>query len=370
VLDFSDASYGDYSRRNTSDYLSDYQFDDGKFLDELSDSLQLTKTILPDLLPLLNLDDYKSSMMKLLGEMVDSNLLKPQDYEIYFSKFLIEAKQELKKQAIAEKKKSIEEAEESKTEKKAPSSYYGENTNKDYGNADLSLYATLLMPFWETNAAVQPLIQQMLKSKDKRLKYNTMLLMMDKKKTYPDTLLKYFAAMDEYRYELYSDLKLKKQLDKFPSLYNNHLDLGKSSLLASKTYGKPDSIIYADRLRTEYKGKKGFIYFFKYKEKKDDLNWKLATVGLVPENPKEFEFDDSASVKFAGINSSLLESFPEYKNYDFTGFADTKIKETDSLPELLKKELKKMLYSRRKSAKQFYQDDRSNTTTTIPGYGD
>ena len=42
-----------------------------------------------------------------------------------------------------------------------------------------------------------------------------------------------------------------------------------------------------------YKGKKGYIYFFNYKMKKDDLNWKLAVVGLVPENPREFEFEDS-----------------------------------------------------------------------------
>ena len=43
---------------------------------------------------------------------------KPADYQIYFSKFLIEAKQELKKQAIAEKKKAIEKAEEDKEDKK------------------------------------------------------------------------------------------------------------------------------------------------------------------------------------------------------------------------------------------------------------
>jgi len=51
-----------------------------------------------------NLDDYEKPIMNLLEEMVDSNLLKPKDYEIYFSKFLIEAKQELKKQVIAENK--------------------------------------------------------------------------------------------------------------------------------------------------------------------------------------------------------------------------------------------------------------------------
>ena len=57
--------------------------------------------------------------MRLLGEMVDSNLVKPKDYETYFSKFLLEAKQELKKQAIAEKKKAIQKAEDRKMKRKS-----------------------------------------------------------------------------------------------------------------------------------------------------------------------------------------------------------------------------------------------------------
>jgi uncharacterized protein YbaP (TraB family) len=363
VLDYSDSEYGEEGgrvgkRRLSLSYAGDYQYDDGKFLDELSDSLQLTKAILPDLLPLLNLEDYKSTIMSLLGEMVDSNLLKPADYEMYFSKFLIEAKQLLKKQSIAEKKKAIEEAVESKTEKKAPS-LYNSNTDTDYGNADLSLYATLLLPFWDKNPAVPLLFQQMLASSDKRLKYITMMLLLNKQKPFPDTLLKYFAAIDEYRFELYSDLKMKNKLDKFPSLYNNHLDLGKSALLNSNTYGKPDSILYTDRLPVTYKDKKGFIYFFKYKAKKDDINWKLATVGLVPENPKEFEFIDSANLEQSVATYSLLSEYSGNSKYDFTGLTDTKIKEEDVLQVLLRKELKKMLYSRRKSARSFYEEDRS-----------
>jgi hypothetical protein len=98
--------------------IKNISYDNGSFLDELLDSLQLTHTILPDLLPLLNLTDYKSSLMRLLGILVDSGLVKPKEYEQYFSKFLIEAKQELKKQSIAEKKKAIEKAEDNKDTKK------------------------------------------------------------------------------------------------------------------------------------------------------------------------------------------------------------------------------------------------------------
>jgi len=37
--------------------------------------------------------------------------------------------------------------------------------------------------------------------------------------------------------------------------------------------------VYLARLKAEYKNKKGFVYFYKYKTKKDDMAWKLASVG-------------------------------------------------------------------------------------------
>jgi uncharacterized protein YbaP (TraB family) len=361
---FIDYEYEDYAfrgRSGTSGYLSNFRIDNGDFMDELSDSLQLTKTILPDLLPLLNLDDYKDDMMKLLGEMVDSSVLKPADYDMYYSKFMLEARQELKKQSIAEKKKAIEKAEESKEDKNRQDAFI-EKEEDDYGNDDLSLYANLLLPFWESKPAVQPLFQQMLKSGDKRLKYNTMMLLLKHDKAFPDTLLKYFAKLDEYRYELYSDLKEIKKFDKFPKIYNNHLDLGKSSLVYNKSYGRPDSIVFLERLAATFLNKKGFIYFYKYKDKKDDITWKLATVGLVPEAPGEFEFIDSIGngvgrIKFYLRNFNYGRLYP----YDLTSFTETKLSEEVPLGKQLDQALKKLLYSRRQSAKEFYEDENNRS---------
>ena len=122
-----------------------------------------------------------------------------------------------------------------------------------------------------------------------------------------------------------------------------------------------------DRLKAEYKGKKGFIYFYKYKNKKDDLTWKLATVGLVPEDPKKFEFEDSTTISFSNTMYpplSLYGSSYRYNRYSFTGFLETKLKEEEPVPDQLKKMLKKMLYSRRKSAKGFYDEDSDRTSLT------
>ncbi|MEI9913251.1 MAG: hypothetical protein WDO71_28565 [Bacteroidota bacterium] len=371
VLNVSENTTTDYA--SPYNYIKNYQatsysYKNGNFMDELYDTLQLTRTILPDLLPLLNLDDYEQPVMQLLGQMVDSNLVKPKDYQIYFSKFLIEAKQELKKQAIAEKNKAIKKAEDDKEEKK---DIYRNDEDQDYGNEDLGLYATLLLPYMETNATVQPLIQQMLKSNDKKLKYRTMLLLLRNNKAVPDTLSDYFAGLDEYRYELYTDLKELEKEDKFPGKYNNHLDLGKSKLMKEKTYDKPDSLLYIDRLPAEIKGRKGFIYFYKYKTKKDDLTWKLATVGLVPQDPATFEFENTEKPGYSDYYSPFSYRSGDHYKYDFTSFSDTKIKDDEPLPEQLTKALKKLLYSKRKSAKEFYEkEDRNNYEASRIDFGD
>lgn len=322
-------------------------FDNGNFWDELYDSVQLTRTILPDMLPLLNVDDYRPMMMRLLARMVDSNLVRSKDYEMYFSKFYIETKQELKKQAIAEKKKGIEKA----TMKNSKSSLEEEDDNEDSGNEKLNLYAKLLLPFWEVNANVPLLFNQLLQSNDKKLKYNTMLLMIRNNKSVPDTLLKYFAAMDDYRYDLYSDLQKIGRLKYFPSEHYNHLELAKSKLLDSKSYNRPDSVLYLDKIATEFKGRQGYIYFFKYKEKKNDITWKLATVGLISKDPGQFEIRDTTSSHMGhDVDESIFRN-----RFNFTSFTTTKLKEDEPLLQQLNRELRKLLYSKRESAKEFYQ---------------
>ena len=368
----SDSGVPDYSdlyRSTIKINARQYSDDNDSFMNELYDSLPLTRSILPELLPLLNVDDYKSSLMQLLAVMVDSNLVDKKVYDIYFGKFLIEAKQELKKQAMAEKQKAIAKAELNKEDKKNNSPLYNNDEDKDAGNEKLKLYATLVMPYWDTNVNVQPLFKQILSVTDKLLKYNTMLLLLRNNKPFPDSLLNYFASRDEYRYELYKDLKELKKETKFPCQYNNHLDLGRSKVLAEKTDDKPDTLVFVDKLPAELKGRKGMVYFFKYKTKKDDASWKLATVGLVPEDPKQFEFnreDRNGAYRLDDYNN-----YSSTSRYDFTGFSNTKINADEPILNQLNKELKRMLYSRRKSAKEFYaraDDEESYETNAETEY--
>jgi hypothetical protein len=299
-----------------------------------------------------NLDDYKWKTMRLLGRMIDSNLVKPQDYEIYFSKFFIEAKQELRKQSISEKRKLIKKA----ASKNLKEDEGDDDKNDDYGNEKLGLYAKLLLPFWEKNVNVPDLFQQMMRSDDKKLKYAIMLLLIRNNKPVADSTLNYFAAMDDYRYILYRDLKRMDRSKLFPVKYDNKSDLAKSKLIDSKTYGRPDSVVFLDKLPAKFKSEQGYVYFFKYKQRKDDLVWKIATAGLISKDPKHFEIEDTAISKKPVIYKNGFLSYNEL--YDLTFFTDTKLMADQPLSEQLDKQLKIMLYSHRKSAKEFYSVSR------------
>lgn len=338
--------YTGYGRQRYAGGGYDYEDDgysNGSFLDNLSDSLELTAGIYKQLLPLMNLDDYETPLMELTATLLDSNRIAAKEYESFLPKLLIEAKQLLKKQVIREKTKAIEQAQQDEAEKEKARRYANDET--DNGNRRLSLYASLLLPFWDKNPQVQPIINRMLASNDKRLKYNTAVQMLRAGRTLPDTLLLHLAKMDEYRYELYQDLKTLKKLSLFPAAYRNQQAIARSRLLDEQRYSKPDTVAFVNKLPLDYKGRSGWVYVFKYKESKEDNNWKLATVGLLPKDESLYSFDEEKS----GADDDAEDAFTDLTNTKLT----TDKSETEQLQTLLKK----LLYSKRKSAVQFYAEE-------------
>ena len=216
-------------------------------------------------------------------------------------------------------------------------------SGRDYGNETLSLYSTLLMPLYDKNPAVAQLLQQLLLSNDQRLRYNTALLFLRNGKAVPDSIIGYYAADKEYRYELYNDLKDLKKQSLFPVKYNSQMYLALSKLYNEAEYNKPDTIVFLSKKSLAWANKEGFIYFYKYKQKKEE-GWKIASLGLVQKDSTAFEFEKQ---KRRADNYSL----------DFTSLSDVKLKEDEPVEDQLNERLKQLIYSKRASAKEFYQND-------------
>jgi uncharacterized protein YbaP (TraB family) len=306
----------------------------------LYDTLSLAKVIFPDILQLINLDDYKGSVVDLLTTMVDSNYADAKNYEPYFTKFFSEAKQELKKEKANENQKSIAIAE--KANKADEEDEYAKD-EKEQGNELLQRYAVLLLPYWDKNPGVPAFFEEVLKLKNKETIFNVMLLLLRNKKVVSDVLINSYAADESYRIDLYRKLKKAKLLDKFPGKYSSQADLVKSALISNTSYyNKYDTLVLLDKLPVSYKDKKGMVYFFKYKNKKEEKKWKIVSFGLQPENANEFDDDN--------------EDFIATGSYSRYGREEEDIlDETKPVKEQLQKILKTTLYKMHRSAARFFE---------------
>lgn len=320
-------------------------YDNGTGWAPIYDTLILAKAIFPDFLQLINLDDYKSEVMELLATMVDSGYVNAAAYEPYFSKFYAEAKQELKKERARESQKAIARAEKAnKADADEVINMFNRKADNDVANDLLQKYAVLLLPYWDKNPGVATFFNDIMKLENKQVRFNVMMLMLRNKKTIPDSLLNFYAAEEEYRIDLYRALKKAKLLEKFPAKYNNQPDLVRSALQNISSYEKYDTLVLLDKIPVAYQNKKGVVYFFKYKNKKEEKKWKILSYGLQPENNREFDDD----------NDDFIEGTSS--NY-YSRNQDNKLDETQPVKPQLQKLLKTMLCKMHSSAAQFYEND-------------
>jgi predicted NUDIX family phosphoesterase len=104
--------------------------------------------------------------------------------------------------------------------------------------------------------------------------------------------------------------------------------------VTDRSYNKIDSVVLVSKQSGIYKNEKGMVYFFKYRVKKED-DWKIGISGLQPE-------------KETALSSN---------NY-LTSMTDKKLKEDKPANEQFQEQLKRLLFTAHKSAKNFYDNNR------------
>ena len=307
------------------------EYDYTTVFNNLQDSLVLAATLYPELLQLSSLQDYKEVVTSLLVKLVDSGYVKANQYKSYFSKFYLDAKISLKKQQAKEETRLTNNKKSDDTD---------DNDIAEVRNAisetqvdKLTDYAVLLLPFYDSNISVPQFFDKLLKSKADNISMNTAVLLLRNNKPVTDSILTALAADDHTRGSLFTKLGKIKRLDKFPAKYNTQLYLARSYLLADRNYATMDSIVFISKQPAQYNKKNGTVYFFKYRVKKDD-EWKMGISGLQPENITEVSSDDKLSF-----------------------MTDKKIKTDKPQNEQFQEQLKKILFSFHKSAKEFFEPE-------------
>jgi hypothetical protein len=189
----------------------------------------------------------------------------------------------------------------------------------------------LLVPFYDQNVNVPKFFDKLLQSRDDYVKMNVATVLLRNKREVPDSIFTNIAAKDNLRGRLYDELDAIKRLDRFPLKYKTQVDMARSLLLMDKSFDKVDSVILVGKQITSYETKKGVVYFFKYRVKKDD-DWKIGISGLQPENESEVNSDNNLST-----------------------MTDKKLKDDKPEAEQFQEQLKKLLFNTHPSAKNFYE---------------
>ena len=304
---------------NSSD--GDYIFQD------IDDTLSLARSLFPEILQLSTIDDYKDNIRSLLTKLVDSNYVKSDDYKDYFNKIYFDAKIQLKKQMIRDESKSQKKEDEDNDS-------YGNDAEEEGENAALIDNAILLMPFYDKNPSIPKFFDKLLQTKNTSLKLSTAVLLLRNQKNCPDSVLQSLAMDDKYRFPLYTALESVQLEKRFPEKWLLQQEMAKSALINSSTSKNLFTLEFVGKKQLLYKQQNGWVYFFRYKVSKNDENWQIGISGLQPEDLKKVSSND-----------------------DLVSLTNKKIKKDRSEMEQFEEQLKRLLFSKHKSAASFYLDN-------------
>lgn len=251
------------------------------------DSLQLSAMLFPGLMKEAAKPALWDLVCRLTTVLLDSNLLDKGMIKSNAAYFLTTAKR-----VLAEEKQSIEE-----------DSY------------QYSSLIRLLGVIGGPEAGKQ--LIQFAKFNSRHIKFRTLIAMLESNMS-PDSKVIYtMATTDEYRHDLYDELKRLNKLKLFPSSYLSQKLLGQSKLYEYATDEDPPGTIEVIGEKTlEYKGKKQKFYLYKVGfSYDDDIEFYLGVAGPYSMDPHDYKSSHDVTGlywKEAFDSKKINEHFEDY----------------------------------------------------------
>jgi len=260
----------------------------------LEDTPRLASTIVAELMPLTGNDDFKEDFLSFIAYLADSGYLDPKVYSDKIPEFLLQAKNEFKRQ-----------------------------NNMEEGEAGISStyllvnYIKLLIPFYNTNPDIKLFIDKSVQSNYLNLREDIAYFLLKHNINIHDSIWESLAKNDIYRYSLIQDLSRLKRLEKIPPAYSTQESYARSIICNDIIYGseknkfKAEDLIFLSKRKVYFHQQWGWVYLFKIKSKTydyessgDKQEWKLCMSGMQP-------VDSTKALLKRNLNYSSYESLKE-----------------------------------------------------------
>ena len=279
--------------------ISDDEDEMESMLYAFSDSLKLTKQILPELIALTSIYEYRNTAYRMLSIMKDSGIINEKDYANIHDRLVFETTIEYKRMMAALTK---DENAESVYETRSFYNMMGyrilEKNNRESYDYDgfysydlLSDILDLSLPLYNKSNPLKVVVNKILTitNNTKRLSLMPVLLKYDL--YYHDSVYMALAKNKDTRNELYSILHHAKKLNKFPKEYLNQKDFVLAELYAlSSEYNKIDTVEFLST-RTLILGEDtSLVYLYQY-QIEDESDWFLFVSSSLPTDTTKLNAD-------------------------------------------------------------------------------
>jgi uncharacterized protein YbaP (TraB family) len=279
--------------------ISDDEDEMESMLYAFSDSLKLTKQILPELIALTSIYEYRNTAYRMLSLMKDSGIINEKDYANIHDRLVFETTIEYKRMMAALTK---DENAENDYETR---SYYNmmgykipeKNKRESYDDGGFYSYdllsdiLDLSLPLYTKSNPLKAVVNKILtiNNNTKRLSLMPVLLKYDL--YFHDSVYMALAKNKDTRNELYSILYHAKKLNKFPKEYLNQKDFVLAELYAlSNDYNKIDTIEFLST-QTLILGKDtSLVYLYKF-QVEEESNWYLYVSSSLPKDTTKLNAD-------------------------------------------------------------------------------
>ncbi|TNE80553.1 MAG: TraB/GumN family protein [Bacteroidetes bacterium] len=290
----------------------------------LDDSMELTQRLLPDLLDLTDIDEYKSKVYELLADFADSGFAKPGKNEYPMDRLIRDAKNELKKANSSGKSGS--------------GSYYGgysSGSSKDSKiSYDLRKLLHAMYPFRNTNSEVKDFYAKARESEAGGMRIELLKLQFAVDSSVDTSLVNKMAEKEDTRYSVYEWMYKVGKQDLFPKAYLSNDSMIKS-IIKDQDYGlysyDKDSVVSLTYDSIELRNTTGLVHYFKI-YKNSSKKYEYGALILLPGEGQELtdrmkvivglgevKEDDKQAEKFSEISEKIAIEYYEgvKKSYGF-----------------------------------------------------
>lgn len=275
----------------------------------LEDTLKYSRPMFPRAFELLRYPEYKSHVLQLAAKMLDSGVMKPEDYLGYKSTLTMEFRDNWKRNMAFATTKSdgwdfggwnMQQADQPDNEE-GYGRYVVESTGSGFTSQediyrmygisykyqsrestdDIYALGKLLMP-WHSDPDVRKRLDLTWQKGKRPDRFVWVKQFLNSGKSLPDSVLAVFARRPDYRWELLS-CTLPASADSLRNILGNERMMAES-FIRSGSIGAADSMVLLAERKINYKNRKGTVYVFKHTFKHGYYDeWYLDMV-LMPEN--------------------------------------------------------------------------------------